>query len=70
MLLQFNNASTGQQSRNTQQAGSSSSSGGDSAHLMASQCIHTWLAQRADVVKNKYQAKNSARAKSSAGVLK
>ena len=67
VLMQLNNASTGQ-SRNAQQAGSSS--GEDSAHLMASQCIHTWLAQRADVVKDKYQAKNSARAKSSGGVLK
>ena len=68
MLLQLNNASTGQQLRNAQQAGGSN--GGDSAHLMASQCIHTWLAQRADVVKDKYQAKNSARAKSGGGVLK
>ena len=65
VLMQLNNAST---VRNAQQAGSGS--GGDSAHLMASQCIHTWLAQRADVVKDKYQAKNNARGKSSGGVLK
>ena len=68
VLMQLNNTSAGQQVRNAQQAGSSS--GGDSAHQMASQCIHMWLAQRAEVVKDKYQAKNSARSKSSGGVLK
>lgn len=43
---------------------------GDPAYVMECQSIHMWLAQRAEIVKDRYEAKNSAREKSKVGILK
>ncbi|KAK5996473.1 hypothetical protein PT974_01807 [Cladobotryum mycophilum] len=42
----------------------------NSAHVMACQCIHMWLAQRADMVRDKYQAQDGSRTVVRLGVSK
>jgi len=47
----------------------SSVSGGHSAYVMACQCIHKWLTQKADTLKARYDAQDGGRAIADLGVM-